>query len=113
MYAGEIHQKGIQFAGSKPFPHDTGSLIGMTKKLFWDDAYIKEFDSTTSSINGNQVVLDQTAFNPRGGGLVGDIGTMNGMRVLDTLKGENDSIVHVLESAPGWQVGASAHGLLD
>lgn len=85
----------------------------MTKKLFCDDAYIKEFDSTTNSINGNQVVLDQTAFNPRGGGLVGDIGTMNGIRVLDTLKGENDSIVHVLESVPGWQVGASAHGSLD
>jgi misacylated tRNA(Ala) deacylase len=85
----------------------------MTKKLFWDDAYLKEFDATAASVSANQVVLDQTALNPRGGGLVGDTGALNGVRVVDTIKGENDSIIHMLESAPGWSVGTSVHGVLD
>ena len=85
----------------------------MTKKLFWDDAYIKEFDATIDSVNGNQVELNQTAFNPRGGGLVGDTGTLSSMGVLETIKGGGDSIIHVLESAPSWSVGTSVHGTLD
>lgn len=85
----------------------------MTKKLFWDDAYIKEFDATTDSVNGNQVVLNQTAFNPRGGGLVGDTGTLSSIGVLETIKGGGDSIIHVLESAPSWSVRTSVHGTLD
>ena len=85
----------------------------MTKKLFWDDAYFKEFDARILSVDGNQVVLDQTAFNPRGGGLVGDIGTLSNVKVLDTVKGTNDSIVHLVESAAGLGTGSSVHGNLD
>ena len=85
----------------------------MTKKLFWDDAYLKEFDAKILSVDGNQVVLDQTAFNPRGGGLVGDIGTLGNVKVLDTVKGANDSIVHQVESAAGLGTGSSVHGNLD
>ena len=62
----------------------------MTTKLFWDDAYIKEFDGTVTSTDGNQVVLDQTAFHPRGGGLVGDTGSLGNVKILDTIKGGND-----------------------
>jgi Ser-tRNA(Ala) deacylase AlaX len=85
----------------------------MTRKLFWEDAYAKEFDATVSSVEGNQVVLDQTAFNPRGGGLLGDIGTLNGVKVLDTIKAGGDSIAHVLETAGSLVVGNSVHGVLD
>jgi misacylated tRNA(Ala) deacylase len=85
----------------------------MTKKLFWDDAYLKDFDAAIVSIDGNQVLLDQTAFNPHGGGLVGDIGTVGGVKVLDTVKGGNDSILHVVESAANLSPGSSVHGTLD
>ena len=85
----------------------------MMRKLFWEDAYVKEFDATVSSVEGNQVVLDQTAFNPRGGGLVGDIGTLNGVKVLDTIKAGADSIAHVLETTGSLVVGNSVHGVLD
>ena len=85
----------------------------MTKKLFWEDAYIKEFDGTVTSVDGNQIVLDQTAFHPRGGGLVGDIGSLAGVKVLDTVKGSNDSIVHLLEPTTAMSVGSLAHGLID
>jgi Ser-tRNA(Ala) deacylase AlaX len=70
----------------------------MTRKLFWEDAYVKEFDATVNSVDGNQVVLDQTAFNPRGGGLLGDTGTLNGVKVTDTIKAGEDTIAHVLEA---------------
>ncbi|MGA2238920.1 MAG: alanyl-tRNA editing protein [Candidatus Bathyarchaeia archaeon] len=85
----------------------------MTRKLFWEDAYIREFDATVSSVDGNQVVLDQTAFNPRGGGLVGDLGTLDGVRVLDTIKASADSIVHVLEGTHSLAAGNTVHGVLD
>jgi Ser-tRNA(Ala) deacylase AlaX len=85
----------------------------MTRKLFWEDAYVREFDATVSSVDGNQVVLDQTAFHPRGGGLVGDTGTLGGVKVVDTIKGGDDSIVHVLEQTSPLAVGNSVHGVID
>jgi misacylated tRNA(Ala) deacylase len=85
----------------------------MTRKLFWEDAYVREFDATVSSVDGNQVVLDQTAFNPRGGGLVGDLGTLDGVRVLDTIKASADSIAHVLEGTHSLAAGNTVHGVLD
>jgi misacylated tRNA(Ala) deacylase len=85
----------------------------MTRKLFWEDAYIKEFDATVTSVASNQLELDQTVFHPRGGGLVGDTGSLSGVKVVDTIKGAGDSIVHVLESVPDLSVGEQLHGTID
>ncbi len=85
----------------------------MTKKLFWEDAYIKDFDAAITSIDGSRIVLDQTAFHPRGGGLLGDTGTLGGARVIDTIKGAGDSIVHLLEQPGTWGVGDSVRGMVD
>jgi len=85
----------------------------MTKKIFWEDAYIREFDAIVTSVDGNRIVLDQTAFNPRGGGLVGDAGTLDSIKVIDTIKGDADSILHVLESANALSVGKPVHGIVD
>ncbi len=85
----------------------------MTKKLFWEDMYAKEFKAKVASVADNQVVLDQTAFNPQGGGLVGDIGWLDTMKVVDTVKGNDDSIVHLLDSSASFSVGADVQGKLD
>jgi Ser-tRNA(Ala) deacylase AlaX len=85
----------------------------MTRKLFWEDAYVREFDATICSLDGNQVVLDQTAFNPRGGGLVGDLGTLNGVKVLDTVKLSEEAIANTLETTAELSVGSQVHGVLD
>jgi misacylated tRNA(Ala) deacylase len=85
----------------------------MTRKLFWEDAYVREFDATIGSVDGNQVVLDQTAFNPRGGGLVGDVGTLDGVKVTDTIKASADVIVHVLDNTGSLATGNAVHGVLD
>ena len=84
----------------------------MTRRLFWEDMYAKEFDAKVVSVSGARVVLDQTAFNPRGGGLVSDVGTLDEKRVLEVVK-EGEEIYHVLEAQDAVAVGNQVHGALD
>jgi Ser-tRNA(Ala) deacylase AlaX len=88
-------------------------VILLTKKLFWEDMYMRDFTAKVISAEGNQVMLDQTAFNPHGGGLVGDTGWIDEAKVVDTVKGPADSIMHVLESPAGLTAGAEVKGRLD
>lgn len=84
----------------------------MTRRLFWEDMYAREFDGEVELVDGNRVVLDQTAFNPRGGGLVSDTGKLNGMKVIEAMK-EGDNIFHVLEAPAELRVGDRVHAVLD
>jgi Ser-tRNA(Ala) deacylase AlaX len=49
----------------------------VTERLFWKDMYLREFDAKVESVDENGVKLDRTAFNPRGGGLVSDVGKLS------------------------------------
>jgi Ser-tRNA(Ala) deacylase AlaX len=84
----------------------------LTRRLFWEDMYMKTFDARVVSVQGDRVVLDQTAFNPRGGGLVSDRGTVNGANLAEAVK-EGEEIVHVMESPPGFKPGEAVHCVLD
>jgi len=84
----------------------------LTRRLFWEDMYAREFDARVESVDGTRVVLDQTAFNPRGGGLVSDTGIIGSLKVLEVLK-EGERIIHVLETSPGFEPGAVVHGILE
>lgn len=84
----------------------------MTRRLFWEDMYAKEFDAKIVSLSGDKLVLDQTAFNPRGGGLVPDTGMIDGVRVVEAVK-DGEEIAHMLESPLGKRQGESVHGVLD
>ena len=60
----------------------------MTTKLFYKDPYITTFtaekwEQATDDENRSYVVLDQTAFYPTGGGQPFDLGTLNGIQVID------------------------------
>lgn len=81
--------------------------------LFWKDPYQKEFDAKVVSVNGKEVVLDQTCFFPASGGQVGDIGFLNGHSVIDTHKNENYVVMHVLEKEPNFEVGHAVHGMIE
>ena len=84
----------------------------MTRRLFWEDMYAREFDARVASADGTRVVLDQTAFNPRGGGLVSDTGAIDGTRVVEAVK-EGEEIVHVLETPAKFRPADSVRGVLD
>jgi len=84
----------------------------LTRRLFWEDMYAREFDAKVESVDGLRVVLDQTAFNPRGGGLVSDLGTLEGTRVSEVVK-EGEEIFHLLEEPPAFGPGSVVHGALD
>jgi misacylated tRNA(Ala) deacylase len=47
-----------------------------TKQLYLYDSYRKEFEARIQSVEGNQLVLDQTAFHPLTGGVAYDTGTI-------------------------------------
>ena len=84
----------------------------MTEKLFWKDAYIREFDARVESVDENGVRLDKTAFNPRGGGLVSDTGQLDGVAVAEVVK-RGEEIYHVLGGGAALKQGEGVHGVLD
>jgi len=85
----------------------------MTEWLFWKDSYQKEFNAKVVSINGKEIVLDQTCFYPTGGGQIADIGEIGGAKVIDVRKDDNGNIFHIFESEVNFKVGDSVHGKID
>ncbi|HUH99975.1 MAG TPA: alanyl-tRNA editing protein [Nitrososphaerales archaeon] len=84
----------------------------MTEKLFWQDAYIREFDAKVESVDDVGVRLDRTAFNPRGGGLVSDVGRLNDIEVIEVVK-RDEEVYHVLAPGASLGPGDSVHGAID
>jgi len=73
----------------------------MTKKLFYENPYITTFEAEVIEKGVDEaghpfVVLDQTAFYPTGGGQPHDIGTLNGVKVVD-VETRDQAIIHILE----------------
>lgn len=84
----------------------------MTRPIYWEDMYAREFDGRVVSVEGNRVSLDQTAFYPRGGGLVSDIGRLGGANVTETIK-EKGEVYHVVDDPSAFAPGQSVHGVID
>lgn len=84
----------------------------MTRPLYWEDMYAREFDGTVVRVEGNRVVLDQTAFYPRGGGLVSDVGVLGGSRVTEVVK-EDGEVYHIVDRPELLGVGQRVHGTID
>ena len=84
-------------------------------ELFYQDAYLREFDAKVISCsackNGFDVVLEDTAFYPEGGGQPFDTGTLDGIEVFDVQRDRQDVIHHYLKEA--LDVGEAVHGVID
>ena len=85
-----------------------------TKKLFYEDSHRKTFSATvlacTEAKGGWEVILNQTAFYPTGGGQNCDLGTLAAANVLD-VKEAGEAIVHLCD-AP-LEVGTQVTGQID
>ena len=59
-------------------------------RLYYTDSHLKEFTAVVTDVqpaeDGYLAVLDRTAFFPEGGGQFGDVGTLNGIAVTDTIE---------------------------
>ena len=67
--------------------------------MYYQDPYLKEFETTVMKVDDNKVVLQDTIFYPTGGGQPHDKGSVSGHAVTDVFE-EEDSIIHVMENAP-------------
>ena len=68
-----------------------------TRRLYYEDAYIKEFTATVLECreekNGYGILLDQSAFYPEGGGQPSDQGMLDGKKVVD-VKEKCGELIH-------------------
>jgi misacylated tRNA(Ala) deacylase len=84
----------------------------MTERLFWQDTYLREFDAKVESVDESGVRLDRTAFNPRGGGLVSDVGRLNDADVVEVVK-KDEAIYHIIGGGASIEPGDAVHGVID
>ena len=79
---------------------------------YFDEPYIREFSTRVASVEGNNVVLEDTYFFPQGGGQTGDTGLINDIPVINTLV-DRGRIIHVLEAIPTFNVGDNVKCAMD
>jgi alanyl-tRNA synthetase len=92
----QLHISQASSQTSKPIHGLDG--LPPTKLLYYQDESMLEFCARVLRIvNGKYVVLDQTAFYPRGGGQEPDTGEIEGIKVLEVTK-QADVVLHKIES---------------
>ena len=88
------------------------SVTAATERLYYTDAYLRDFGARVVAIDGRRLFLDRTAFYPTGGGQPFDVGELGGERVLDVTD-EDGRIAHVLEAPPAVAIGDEVRGHVD
>ena len=83
-------------------------------ELFYKDPYLKSFEATVTSCsegkNGFEVVLDDTAFYPEGGGQPADHGTLGAAQVNDVRRVKG-VIIHYTDKP--LEAGTKVEGKID
>ena len=100
---------------SSPVPViETGSNIKPTTLLYYEDESTREFDARILKIlKDKYLILDKTAFYPRGGGQEPDLGTIEGIKVTDVIK-QNDIVLHKMQAPfKDLQDNKTVHGIVD
>ena len=90
----------------------------MTRLLFQEDSYLKEFEAKVVKVIGNKVYLDATAFHPGpSGGLDTDKGWLvlpSGERIeVERAVKEGEEVAHIVSDASKIKPGDVVKGILD
>ena len=104
----ELHTNLAAGQAAKPI-HGLDGLPA-TKLLYYEDEMIREFKAKVLKIIDGYVVLDQTAFYPRGGGQEPDTGEIASAKVIEVTK-QADVVVHKIDGklAEGQNVQATVN----
>lgn len=97
------------------------NMTGPTKRLYLDDAYMKEFKAKVQFVqnaNGQlKIILDESAFYPIGGGQPSDTGTIKSTSAEAAVREarvENGMVVHIVYQVKGdFREGDEITGILD
>jgi misacylated tRNA(Ala) deacylase len=89
----------------------------MVEALYMDDSYLKEWDTTITSVSNEKfIILDKTAFYPKGGGVEYDTGTLT-TNTGDTYKiiytGKFKGTINHEVDKLGLKEGDTVHCILD
>ena len=87
----------------------------MTERLYYDNAYMKEFDAVVVQVsekNGKTIVaLNKSAFYPTSGGQPFDTGTLNDAVVTDVFVDKSGEVWHEIDGS--LSAGEAVHGKID
>ena len=83
-----------------------------TGKIYYEDAYRASFSANVLSVEGKDVVLDETAFFPEEGGQSPDRGSLSGTPVAD-VQIKDGYIHHILAKEPTFAEGDTVFGEID
>jgi len=93
-----------------------GQDMQKTERLYFNDSGLLDFSGTVVEIRptdrGSDVVLDQTAFYPTGGGQPNDLGTLGSADVVDVFE-KDDVIYHSIVNRFPYSVGEAVRGKVE
>ncbi len=107
----ELHTSQAAAQAQKPIYGLDG--VAPTRLLYYEDTSIREFSAKILKVIDKKfIILDQTAFYPRGGGQEPDTGEIDGVKVLEVIK-QADIVVHKLQGPLDFIDGKTVHGTVN
>ncbi len=88
----------------------------MTERLYYKDPSLLTFEAVVTRIRDEDgrfvVFLDRSAFYPTSGGQSHDLGTLNGIEVIEVVETDNGDVAHVVRKT-AFAVGDKVSGIVD
>lgn len=95
------------FPENRPLPFGLmihQGVIPMPKKMFWKDPYLTQLETYVTSVQGDEITVEQTIFFAFSGGQESDYGTIGNIHVLQA-RTEGKEIIYTLEQGHGLRKG--------